>query len=138
MYTTMSPLNISNWARFASLRATSSRLCYIASETDDSFRIARDDIVRLTTKLEETCSITNSSFLLSNKRNVRDALRKKGKRKESKDKDLHSSRPHKCSLCNTNGHSKNTCPRLKLQLKTPAVPTFFDEDFTFSRSHGPQ
>ncbi|KAE8657374.1 hypothetical protein F3Y22_tig00116996pilonHSYRG00595 [Hibiscus syriacus] len=41
-------------ARFAALRSTSSRLCYIASKIDESFKIARDEMKKLIEELENS------------------------------------------------------------------------------------
>ncbi|KAE8664969.1 hypothetical protein F3Y22_tig00112737pilonHSYRG00036 [Hibiscus syriacus] len=42
------PPEVMQMARFAALRSTSSRFCYIASKTDASFKTARDEMKRLT------------------------------------------------------------------------------------------
>ncbi|KAL4278168.1 hypothetical protein GQ457_14G009630 [Hibiscus cannabinus] len=119
-------------SRFASLRSMSSRLCYVASQTDETFRSAKDEIVRLTAEFDETCTFMASSSHTENKRNVQDPRRKPVKRKQNhKNQVPSSSRKYHCSFCNMEGHNKNTCPRLKLQLPTNSygqTSTFFEED----------
>ncbi|KAE8731924.1 hypothetical protein F3Y22_tig00002338pilonHSYRG00013 [Hibiscus syriacus] len=47
-------------ARFAALRSTSSRLCYIASKTDASFKTARDEMKRQIEELENSFGLNDS------------------------------------------------------------------------------
>ncbi|KAE8717462.1 hypothetical protein F3Y22_tig00110044pilonHSYRG00007 [Hibiscus syriacus] len=58
-------------ARFATLRSTSSRLCYIASKTDESFKTARDEMKRLIEELENSFGLNdsvNQSIVVNNVR----------------------------------------------------------------------
>ncbi|KAE8733724.1 hypothetical protein F3Y22_tig00001104pilonHSYRG00022 [Hibiscus syriacus] len=47
-------------ARLAALRSTSSRLCYIASKTDESFKTARDEMKKLIEELENSFGLNHS------------------------------------------------------------------------------
>ena len=87
-------------------------------------------------ELEETLSISQPSSTAMMKHNVRDPSRKKGKRKLTKDKALLTSKTHACSFYHEEGHSKNTCQRLKLQLQTPSMSTSsYEDDQIFSAEH---
>ncbi|KAE8699303.1 hypothetical protein F3Y22_tig00110580pilonHSYRG00034 [Hibiscus syriacus] len=67
--------------RFASLRATTSMLCYVASKTDASFKTARDEMKRLTEEFENSFGLNDSVNRSSVLNNVRDPQRKQRKRK---------------------------------------------------------
>ncbi|KAE8672616.1 hypothetical protein F3Y22_tig00111837pilonHSYRG00747 [Hibiscus syriacus] len=69
-------------ARFAALRSTSSRLCYIASKTDESFKTARDEMKKLIEELENSFGLNDSVNQSIVVNNVRDPQRKQRKRKE--------------------------------------------------------
>ncbi|KAE8726839.1 hypothetical protein F3Y22_tig00005974pilonHSYRG00067 [Hibiscus syriacus] len=102
-------------ARFAALRSTSSRLCYIASKTDESFKIARDEIKRLIEELENSFGLNdlvNQSIVVNN---VRDPQRKQCKRKEVP-KNKVEKIIRRCGYCNGDGHNKLTCSQVKLSL----------------------
>ncbi|KAE8691989.1 hypothetical protein F3Y22_tig00110864pilonHSYRG00357 [Hibiscus syriacus] len=66
-------------ARFAALRSTSSRLCYIASKTDESFKTARDEMKRLIEELENSFGLNDSVNQSIVVNNVRDPQRKQRK-----------------------------------------------------------
>ncbi|KAE8667772.1 hypothetical protein F3Y22_tig00112382pilonHSYRG00132 [Hibiscus syriacus] len=69
-------------ARFTALRSMSSRLCYIASKTDESFKTARDEMKKLIEELENSFGLNysvNQSIVVNN---VRDPQRKQRKQKE--------------------------------------------------------
>ncbi|KAE8660548.1 hypothetical protein F3Y22_tig00116951pilonHSYRG00369 [Hibiscus syriacus] len=63
-------------ARFAALCSTSSRLCYIASKTDESFKTARDEMKRLIEELENSFGLNDSVNQSIVVNNVRDLQRK--------------------------------------------------------------
>ncbi|KAE8714868.1 hypothetical protein F3Y22_tig00110187pilonHSYRG00165 [Hibiscus syriacus] len=69
-------------ARFAALRSTSSRLCYIASKTDESFKTARDEMKKLIEELENSFGLNHSVNQSIVVNNVRDPQRKQRKRKK--------------------------------------------------------
>ncbi|KAE8653875.1 hypothetical protein F3Y22_tig00117056pilonHSYRG00390 [Hibiscus syriacus] len=63
------PQEIMQMTRFASLRATTSLLCYAASKTDASFKTARDEMKRLTEEFENSFGLNdlvNRSSVLNN------------------------------------------------------------------------
>ncbi|KAE8669145.1 hypothetical protein F3Y22_tig00112254pilonHSYRG00112 [Hibiscus syriacus] len=66
------PPEIMQMARFASLRATTSMLCYAASKTDASFKTARDEMKRLTEEFENSFCLNDSVNRSSVLNNVRD------------------------------------------------------------------
>ncbi|KAE8663204.1 hypothetical protein F3Y22_tig00113021pilonHSYRG00004 [Hibiscus syriacus] len=80
-------LNVSSevmqMARFAALRSTSSRLCYIASKKDESFKTARDEMKRLIEELENSFGLNDSANRSIVVNNVRDPQRKQRKPKRS-------------------------------------------------------
>ncbi|KAE8658650.1 hypothetical protein F3Y22_tig00116971pilonHSYRG01073 [Hibiscus syriacus] len=102
-------------ARFATLRSTSSRLCYIASKIDESFKTARDEMKRLIEELENSFGLNysvNQSIVVNN---VRDPQRKQRKRKKVP-KNKVEKIIRRCGYCNGEGHNKLTCPQVKLSL----------------------
>ncbi|KAE8667763.1 hypothetical protein F3Y22_tig00112382pilonHSYRG00074 [Hibiscus syriacus] len=112
-------------ARFAALRSTSSRLCYIASKTDESFKTARDEMKKLIEELENSFGLNDSVNQSIVVNIVRDPQRKQRKRKEvSKNKAEKKFR--RCGYCNGEGHNKLTCPQVKLNLSTSTQPTSTD------------
>ncbi|KAE8705603.1 hypothetical protein F3Y22_tig00110419pilonHSYRG00012 [Hibiscus syriacus] len=76
------PLEVMQMARFAALRSTSSRLCYIASKTDASFKTARDEMKRLIEEFENSFGLNDSVNQSSVVNKVRDPQRKQRKQKE--------------------------------------------------------
>ncbi|KAE8671018.1 hypothetical protein F3Y22_tig00112000pilonHSYRG00211 [Hibiscus syriacus] len=107
-------------ARFAALRSTSSRLCYITSKTDESFKTARDEIKKLIEELENSFGLidsVNQSIVVNN---VRDPQRKKRKRKEVP-KNKVEKKIRRCGYCNGEGHNKLTYPQVKLSLSTSYI-----------------
>ncbi|KAE8691876.1 hypothetical protein F3Y22_tig00110865pilonHSYRG00256 [Hibiscus syriacus] len=62
--------------RFAALRSTSSRLCYIASKTNESFKTVRDEMKRLIEELENSFGLNDSVNHSIVVNNVRDPQRK--------------------------------------------------------------
>ncbi|KAE8665113.1 hypothetical protein F3Y22_tig00112674pilonHSYRG00023 [Hibiscus syriacus] len=70
------PPEIMQMARFASLRATASMLCYAALKTDASFKTARDEMKRLTEEFENSFGLNDSVNQSSVLNNVRDPQRK--------------------------------------------------------------
>ncbi|KAE8681806.1 hypothetical protein F3Y22_tig00111308pilonHSYRG00030 [Hibiscus syriacus] len=66
-------------ARFAALRSTSSRLCYIASKTDEPFKTARDEMKKLIEELENSFGLNDSVNQSIVVNNVRDPQRKQCK-----------------------------------------------------------
>ncbi|KAE8672549.1 hypothetical protein F3Y22_tig00111837pilonHSYRG00197 [Hibiscus syriacus] len=102
-------------ARFAALRSTSSRLCYIASKTDESFKTARDEMKRLLEELENSFGLNDSVNQSIVVNNVRDPQRKQRKRKEVP-KNKVEKIIRRCGYCNGEGHNKLTCPQVKLSL----------------------
>ncbi|KAE8656800.1 hypothetical protein F3Y22_tig00116997pilonHSYRG00363 [Hibiscus syriacus] len=75
-------LGVMQMARFAALRLTSSRLCYIASKTDESFKTARDEMKKLIEELENSFGLNDSFIQRIVVNNVRDPQRKQCKRKK--------------------------------------------------------
>ncbi|KAE8719073.1 hypothetical protein F3Y22_tig00109978pilonHSYRG00070 [Hibiscus syriacus] len=69
------PQEIMQMARFASLRATASMLCYAASKTDASFKTARYEMKRLTEEFENSFGLNDSVNRSSVLNNVRDPQR---------------------------------------------------------------
>ncbi|KAE8695979.1 hypothetical protein F3Y22_tig00110678pilonHSYRG00334 [Hibiscus syriacus] len=133
------PPEIMQMARFASLRATTSMLCYAASKTDASFKIARDKMKRLTKEFENSFGLIDSVNRISILNNVRDPQRKQRKRKEVTKKKVEK-KIRRCGFCNGEGHNKLTCPQVKLSLNTSTQPTstdFFEDgmDWSFSPAH---
>ncbi|KAE8668639.1 hypothetical protein F3Y22_tig00112289pilonHSYRG00090 [Hibiscus syriacus] len=112
-------------ARFATLCSTSSRLCYIASKTDESFKIARDEMKRLIEELENSFGLNDSVNQSIVVNNVRDPQRKQRKRKEVP-KNKVEKKIRRCGYCNGEGHNKLTCPQVKLSLSTSTQPTSTD------------
>ncbi|KAE8693237.1 hypothetical protein F3Y22_tig00110814pilonHSYRG00089 [Hibiscus syriacus] len=102
-------------ARFVALRSTSSRLCYIASKTDESFKTAKDEMKRVIEELENSFGLNDSvnQSIIVNK--VRDPQRKQRKRKEVP-KNKVEKIIRRCGYCNGEGHNKLTCPQVKLSL----------------------
>ncbi|KAE8732124.1 hypothetical protein F3Y22_tig00002237pilonHSYRG00354 [Hibiscus syriacus] len=111
--------------RFAALRSTSSRLCYIASKTDASFKTARDEMKRLIEELENSFRLNDSVNQSIVVNNVRDPQRKQRKQKEVP-KNKVEKKIRRCGYCNGEGHNKLTCPQLKLSLNTSIQPTSTD------------
>ncbi|KAE8727249.1 hypothetical protein F3Y22_tig00005678pilonHSYRG00007 [Hibiscus syriacus] len=101
--------------RFAALCSTSSRLCYIASKTDESFKTARDEMKRLIEELENSFGLNDSVKQSIVVNNVRDPQRKQCKRKEVP-KNKVEKIIRQCGYCNGEGHNKLTCPQVKLSL----------------------
>ncbi|KAE8705595.1 hypothetical protein F3Y22_tig00110422pilonHSYRG00180 [Hibiscus syriacus] len=119
------PQEIMQMARFASLRATASMLCYAASKTYASFKTARDEMKRLTEEFENSFGLNDSVNRSSVLNNVRDPQRKQRKRKEvTKNKVEKNIR--RCGFCNGEGHKKLTCPQVKLGLNTSTQSTSTD------------
>ncbi|KAE8706276.1 hypothetical protein F3Y22_tig00110402pilonHSYRG00070 [Hibiscus syriacus] len=112
-------------ARFAALRSTSSRLCYIASKTDESFKTARDEMKKLIEELENSFGLNHSVNQSIVVNNVRDPQRKQRKRKEVP-KNKVEKKIRRCGYCNGEGHNKLTCPQVKLSLRTRTQPTSTD------------
>ncbi|KAE8668088.1 hypothetical protein F3Y22_tig00112347pilonHSYRG00095 [Hibiscus syriacus] len=104
-------------ARFADLRSTSSRLCYIASKTDESFKTARDEMKKLIEELENSFGLNHSVNQSIVVNNVRDPQRKQRKRKEVP-KNKVEKKIRRCGYCNGEGHNKLTFPQVKLSLST--------------------
>ncbi|KAE8655563.1 hypothetical protein F3Y22_tig00117026pilonHSYRG00209 [Hibiscus syriacus] len=98
-------------ARFAALRSTSSRLCYIASKTDESFKTARDEMKKLIEELENSFGLNHSVNQSIVVNNVRDPQRKQRKRKEVP-KNKVEKKIRRCGYCNGQGHNKLTCPQV--------------------------
>ncbi|KAE8674703.1 hypothetical protein F3Y22_tig00111721pilonHSYRG00072 [Hibiscus syriacus] len=133
------PPEVMQMARFDALRSTSSRLCYIASKTDASFKTARDEMKRLIEEFENSFGLNNSINQRSVVNNVRDPQRKQRKRKEVP-KNKVEKNIRGCGYCNGEGHNKLTCPQVKLSLNTSTRPTSTDvfEDgmeWPFSPAH---
>ncbi|KAE8712869.1 hypothetical protein F3Y22_tig00110223pilonHSYRG00263 [Hibiscus syriacus] len=123
-------------ARFAALRSTSSRLCYIASKTDESFKTARDEMKKLIEELENLFDLNHSVNQSIVVNNVRDPQRKQRKRKEVS-KNKVEKKIRRCGYCNGEGHNKLTCPQVKLSLSTSTQPTstdFFEDGMELQRS----
>ncbi|KAE8716473.1 hypothetical protein F3Y22_tig00110114pilonHSYRG00084 [Hibiscus syriacus] len=112
-------------ARFAALRSTSSRLCYIASKTGESFKTARDEMKKLIEELENSFGLNHSVNQSIVVNNVRDPQRKQRKRKEVP-KNKVEKKIRRCGYCNGEGHNKLTCPEVKLSLSTSTQPTSTD------------
>ncbi|KAE8704624.1 hypothetical protein F3Y22_tig00110450pilonHSYRG01058 [Hibiscus syriacus] len=112
-------------ARFAALRSTSSRLCYIASKTDESFKTARDEMKKLIEELENSFGLNDSVNQSIVVNNVRDPQRKQRKRKEVP-KNKVEKKIRRCGYCNGEGHNKLTCPQVKFSLSTSTQPTSTD------------
>ncbi|KAE8694453.1 hypothetical protein F3Y22_tig00110783pilonHSYRG00270 [Hibiscus syriacus] len=112
-------------ARFAALRSTSSRLCYIASKTNESFKTARDEMKKLIEELENSFGLNHSVNQSIVVNNVRDPQRKQRKRKEVP-KNKVEKKIRRCGYCNDEGHNKLTCPQVKLSLSTSTQPTSTD------------
>ncbi|KAE8688546.1 hypothetical protein F3Y22_tig00110963pilonHSYRG00030 [Hibiscus syriacus] len=112
-------------ARFAALRSTSSRLCYIASKTYTSFKIARDEMKRLIEEFENSFGLNDSVNQSIVVNNVRDPQRKQHKRKEVP-KNKVEKKIRRCGYCNGEGHNKLTCPQVKLSLNRSTQPTSTD------------
>ncbi|KAE8692974.1 hypothetical protein F3Y22_tig00110819pilonHSYRG00096 [Hibiscus syriacus] len=112
-------------ARFVALRSTSSRLCYIASKTDESFKTARDEMKKLIEELENSFGLNDSVNQSIVVNNVRDPQRKQRKRKEVP-KNKVEKKIRRCGYCNGEGHNKLTCPQVKLSLSTITQPTSTD------------
>ncbi|KAE8729002.1 hypothetical protein F3Y22_tig00004013pilonHSYRG00089 [Hibiscus syriacus] len=110
------PQEVMQMARFAALRATSSRLCYIASKIDTFFKTARDEIKRLTEEFENSFGLNDSVNRSSVVNNVCDPQRKQRKQKEVP-KNKVEMKIRRCGLCNVEGHNKLTCPQVKLSLE---------------------
>ncbi|KAE8675191.1 hypothetical protein F3Y22_tig00111691pilonHSYRG00001 [Hibiscus syriacus] len=89
-------------ARFAALRSTSSRLCYIASKTDESFKTARDEMKKLIEELENSFGLNHSVNQSIVVNNVRDPQRKQRKRKEVP-KNKVEKQIRRCGYCNGEG-----------------------------------
>ncbi|KAE8677884.1 hypothetical protein F3Y22_tig00111493pilonHSYRG00131 [Hibiscus syriacus] len=66
------PPEVMQMVRFAALRSTSSRLCYIASKTDTSFKTARDEMKRLIEEFENSFRLNDLVNQISVVNNVRD------------------------------------------------------------------
>ncbi|KAE8704164.1 hypothetical protein F3Y22_tig00110458pilonHSYRG00097 [Hibiscus syriacus] len=116
-------------ARFAALRSTSSRLCYIASKTDESFKTAIDKMKKLIEELENSFGLNDSVNQSIVVNNVRDPQRKQRKRKEVR-KNKVEKKIRRCGYCNGEGHNKLTCSQVKLSLSTSTQPTltnFFED-----------
>ncbi|KAE8701094.1 hypothetical protein F3Y22_tig00110548pilonHSYRG00198 [Hibiscus syriacus] len=112
-------------ARFAALRSTSSRLCYIASKTGESFKTARDEMKKLIEELENSFGLNHSVNQSIVVNNVCDPQRKQRKRKEVP-KNKVEKKIRRCGYCNGEGHNKLTCPQVKLSLSTSTQPTSTD------------
>ncbi|KAE8696576.1 hypothetical protein F3Y22_tig00110656pilonHSYRG00182 [Hibiscus syriacus] len=112
-------------SKFAALRSMSSRLCYIASKTDESFKTARDEMKKLIEELENSFGLNHSVNQSIVVNNVRDPQRKQRKRKEVP-KNKVEKKIRRCGYCNGEGHNKLTCPQVKLSLSTSTQPTSTD------------
>ncbi|KAE8732597.1 hypothetical protein F3Y22_tig00001825pilonHSYRG00159 [Hibiscus syriacus] len=111
------PQEIMKMARFASLRVTTSLLCYAASKTDTSFKTARDEMKRLTEEFENSFGLNDSVNRSSILNNVCDRQWKQRKRKEVT-KNKVEKKIRRRGFCNGEGHNKLTCPQVKLGLNT--------------------
>ncbi|KAE8668557.1 hypothetical protein F3Y22_tig00112293pilonHSYRG00181 [Hibiscus syriacus] len=78
------PPEIMQMARFVSLRATSSMLCYATSKTDASFKTAREEMKRLTEEFEKLFGLNDSVKSVLN--NVRDPQQKTQAKEVTKNK----------------------------------------------------
>ncbi|KAE8686527.1 hypothetical protein F3Y22_tig00111059pilonHSYRG00180 [Hibiscus syriacus] len=119
------PQEIMQMARFASIRATTSMLCYAASKTYASFKTVRDEMKRLTEEFENSFGLNDSVNRSSVLNNVRDPQRKQRKRKEVT-KNKVEKKIRRCGFCNGEGHNKLTCPQVKLGLNTSTQSTSTD------------
>ncbi|KAE8676917.1 hypothetical protein F3Y22_tig00111569pilonHSYRG00062 [Hibiscus syriacus] len=119
------PPEIMQMARFDSLRATTSMLCYATSKTDASFKIARDEMKRLTEEFENSFGLNDSVNRSSVLNNVRDPQQRQCKRKELT-KNKVEKKIRRCGFCNGEGHNKLTCPQVKLGLNTTTQSTSTD------------
>ncbi|KAE8721901.1 hypothetical protein F3Y22_tig00014862pilonHSYRG00090 [Hibiscus syriacus] len=119
------PQEIMQMARFASLCATASLLCYAASKTDASFKTARDEMKRLTEEFENSFGLNDSVNRSSVLNNVRDPQQKQRKQKEVT-KNKVKKKIRRCGFCNGEGHNKLTCPQVKLGLNTSTQSTSTD------------
>ncbi|GMI67795.1 hypothetical protein HRI_000448800 [Hibiscus trionum] len=54
-------LELRQMTRFSLLRSLSSRLCYLASQTDESFKTTKDELLRLTAEFEQSITLNESS-----------------------------------------------------------------------------
>ncbi|KAE8666568.1 aspartyl protease family protein [Hibiscus syriacus] len=112
-------------ARFAALRSTSSRLCYIASKTDESFKTARDEMKKTNRRIRKLVWFdhsVNQSIVVNN---VRDPQRKQRKRKEVP-KNKVEKKIRRCGYCNGEGHNKLTCSSSQAQFEYKPQPTSTD------------
>ncbi|KAE8683313.1 hypothetical protein F3Y22_tig00111210pilonHSYRG00097 [Hibiscus syriacus] len=73
------PPKVIQMARFAALCSTLSKLCYIASKTDASFKTARDEMKRLIEEFENSFGLNDSVNQSSVVNNVRDPQQKQRK-----------------------------------------------------------
>ncbi|KAE8695803.1 hypothetical protein F3Y22_tig00110684pilonHSYRG00103 [Hibiscus syriacus] len=119
------PQEIMQMARFTSLRATTSMLCYAASKIEASFKTARDEMKRLTEEFEISFGLNDSVNRSNVLNNVRDPQRKQRKRKRVT-KNKVEKKIRQCGFCNGEGHNKLTCPQVKLGLNTSTHPTSTD------------
>ncbi|KAE8704463.1 hypothetical protein F3Y22_tig00110450pilonHSYRG00162 [Hibiscus syriacus] len=96
-------------ARFAALCSSSSRLFYIASKTDESFKTARYEMKRLIEELENSFGLNDSVNQSIVVNNVLDPQRKQRKQKEVP-KNKVKKKIRRCGYYNGEGHNKLTCP----------------------------
>ncbi|KAE8690140.1 hypothetical protein F3Y22_tig00110925pilonHSYRG00015 [Hibiscus syriacus] len=124
------PPEVMQMARFATLRSTSSRFCYIASKKDTSFKTEKYEMKRLTEEFENSFGLNDSVNQSSVVNNVRDPQRKQSKRKEVP-KNKVEKKIRQCGYCNGEGHNKLTCPQVNLSLNTSTQLTstdFFEDE----------
>ncbi|KAE8729011.1 hypothetical protein F3Y22_tig00004013pilonHSYRG00133 [Hibiscus syriacus] len=116
------PQEVMQMARFVALRSMPSKICYIASKTDASFKTAKDEMKRLTEEFENSFGLNDSVNQSSVVNNVHDPQRKQSKQKEVP-KNKVEKKIRRCGYCNGEGHNKLTCPQVKLNLNTSTEPT---------------
>ncbi|VFQ65644.1 unnamed protein product [Cuscuta campestris] len=98
-------------ARFGALAAACNRLCSIAAKKTESFNEVRDEIVRLTLRIESGGGKCNTR--VSNGVSDPTIVKTKGAPKQSK----FERKRKRCSKCNYVGHTIRTCPNLRLKNK---------------------
>ncbi|XVF09481.1 hypothetical protein REPUB_Repub07fG0096700 [Reevesia pubescens] len=103
--------------RYASLSSSCNRMCYVASKTTDSFNQAKMEIIRLTTQMEELCNLEDSLAVTKKPTTVLDPVKKRAKGKEV-GQNQKIGKAKKCGYCKTEGHTKVTCPLLKIGMQS--------------------
>ena len=93
--------------RYGALCAASMWMSFLAAQKIRDFRETRNEICRITTKLQHSCSLLGTESARSSNQKLGDPVRVKSKGAPRGKKSINSKR--RCSNCNMPGHTKRGC-----------------------------